>query len=262
MGQGTELKKALDALTPRSHQAQEVSVNFNEIELDELEIEEAMRKAREEKFYRLQREAYREKLFADKQPKKYTSGDLLTFFKSTFVVDDDNRDIVHQLCWYFAGEDKFPGDLKKGLLLMGGVGIGKSTLMQFFIKNQVRSYRILSCRDIESKFSTDGDEIVKQCSYMQPVAKNSDPFGHQEIGFCFDDLGTEANAKHYGKEKNVMAEIILNRYDNQIDFRATHITTNLNAERIKSEYGPRVTDRMREMFNVIEFPETAKSRRV
>lgn len=246
---------------PSSSQAKADSVNFDEIELDEIELEDAMRKAREEKFYRLQREAYREKLFADTQPKKYTSGQLLEFFSKTLVVDNDNRDIIHQMCWYFAGEKTFPGDLNKGLLLMGGVGIGKSTLMQFFIKNQVRSYRIISCREIESKFSTDGDDIVKQCSYLQPVATNSDPFGHKEIGLCFDDLGTEANAKHYGKEKNVMAEIILNRYDNQIDFRATHITTNLNAERIKNEYGARVTDRMREMFNVIEFPDTAQSRR-
>jgi DNA replication protein DnaC len=258
---GKQVRATLDALTPQSHQAQAGSANFDEIELDEFEIEEALRRGREEKFYRIQREAYRAKLFADTKPKKYTSGELLEFFKKTLVVDADNRDIVHQLCWYFACEDTFPGDLKKGLLLMGGVGIGKSTLMQFFVKNQVCSYRIMSCRDIESKFSTDGDDIVRQCSYMQPVASNSDPFSHKEIGMCFDDLGTEANAKHYGKEKNVMAEIILNRYDNMLDFRATHITTNLNAERLKAEYGARVTDRMREMFNVIEFPENAKSRR-
>lgn len=236
--------------------------SFKEIELDEFEIEEGLRRVREEKFYRLQREAYRQKLFADTKPKKYTSIELFDFFASKFTIDDYNRYIVNQLCFYFSGtKDFFDGDLNKGLLLFGGVGIGKSTLMQFFIKNQVRSYRLMHCRDIESKFSTDGEDIVKQCSYMQPVSKNSDPFGHQEIGLCFDDLGTEANAKHYGKEKNIMAEIILNRYDNQLPFTATHITTNLNAERIKSEYGPRVADRMREMFNMIQFPETAPSRR-
>jgi DNA replication protein DnaC len=261
MGQGTELKKALDALTPQSHQAQAGSANFDEIELDEFEIEEALRRGREEKFYRIQREVYRAKLFADTQPKRYSAAELFKFYKDKYTVDDDNMHAIQQLCHYFSEAERFEGDLKKGLLLMGGVGIGKSTLMQFFVKNQVCSYRIMSCRDIESKFSTDGDDIVRQCSYMQPVATNSDPFGHKEIGMCFDDLGTEANAKHYGKEKNVMAEIILNRYDNMLDFRATHITTNLNAERLKAEYGARVTDRMREMFNVIEFPENAKSRR-
>jgi DNA replication protein DnaC len=74
-------------------------------------------------------------------------------------------------------------------------------------------------------------------------------------------LGTEANAKHYGHEKNVMAEIILNRYDNNLPYHCTHITTNLTADEIKAQYGTRVTDRIREMFNIIKFPVGAKSRR-
>lgn len=119
----------------------------------------------------------------------------------------------------------------------------------------------MSCREIESDFSSEGEKSVSYCSYNIQIATNSNPFGHQVIGFCFDDLGTEANAKYFGKEKNVMAEIILNRYDNKLDFHSTHITTNLTADKIKEQYGTRVTDRMKEMFNIITFDKNAKSRR-
>ena len=133
--------------------------------------------------------------------------------------------------------------------------------MQFFKRNQKFSYRVISCRDVENDFAVNGEGSLSNFSYNMDVAVNSNPFGHKEIGFCFDDLGTESNGKHYGKEKNVMAEIILNRYDNQLHGHCTHITTNLTAEHILEQYGSRVTDRMREMFNIITFDKGAKSRR-
>lgn len=256
----------LEGLTPNLKKEESLvpfDNQFNEIELSEEEATEALRLAREIKYYQIQREEYRKKIIADMEPKKYSAAQLHYFFKKAgLVTDDDNIYVVQQLCLYFSESDKFNGDLNKGILLMGGIGLGKSTLLEFFKKNQVLSYKVLSCREIESKYSSDGDEIVRQLSYMQPVMANSDPFGHKEIGLCFDDLGTETNGKHYGKDKNVLSEIISNRYDNQLDNRATHITTNLTAEDIKKEYGPRIADRMRQMFNIIQFPTGAKSRRV
>lgn len=207
------------------------------------------------------REAYNEKLRSDRVPLTYTSEFLFETFEKNYNVDSDNEAIVLNLCRYFTNDKTFDGDLNKGLLLVGGVGIGKTTLMQFFKRNQKFSYRLMSCREIESDFSLEGEKSVSYCSYNVQIATNSNPFGHQEIGFCFDDLGTEANGKHFGKEKNVMAEIILNRYDNQLPGHCTHITTNLTADQIKAQYGTRVTDRMREMFNIITFASNAKSRR-
>lgn len=234
---------------------------FDDIELTEEEKAEAIRKGKEEKHYKLKREAYNEKLRSDRIQLAYSAEYIFDLFEKTYTVDDDNIDIILNLCRYFTNDKTFQGDLNKGLLLVGGVGIGKTTLMQFFKRNQKFSYRLMSCREIESDFSLEGEKSVSYCSYNVPIATNSNPFGHQEIGFCFDDLGTEANGKHFGKEKNVMAEIILNRYDNQLPGHCTHITTNLTAEQIKAQYGTRVTDRMREMFNIITFDSKAKSRR-
>jgi hypothetical protein len=116
-----------------------------------------------------------------------------------------------------------------------------------------------------------GQEVIEQYSENVQVAVNANPFGHQEVGYCFDDLGTEnAVTKHFGNAKNVMTDIILNRYDRikmltpegeQADFRGTHITTNLSVDEIEKLYGSRFLDRLREMMNVIEFPEKTLSRR-
>jgi hypothetical protein len=178
-----------------------------------------------------------------------------------YNIDEFNIVAVHQICMYFSGDPQFKGDLNKGLFLAGGVGVGKTSIMKFFIKNQRMSYRVDSCRDVETNYAAYGDEWLDKLSVNIPISSNSDYFGHQEIGLCFDDLGTEANGKHYGKEKNVMAELILNRYDNNLPMISTHFTTNLTTEEIKKQYGTRVTDRLREMVNIITFPKEAKTRR-
>lgn len=238
-----------------------LSENFDHIELTEEETADALRDGREKKHYKLKQIEYRQRLMQTREYRNYSAAQVLEFFGMQYEVDNDNFEIVSELCKYFTGDGTFKGDLNKGLLLAGGVGVGKTSMMKFFMKNQIKSYRLESCREIESKFSEQGEQFIYFCSFLVPIAINADPFGHQAIGICFDDLGTEANAKYYGKEKNVMAEIILNRYDNKLPYNATHITTNLTAEEIFKQYGSRVTDRMREMFNIITFVPGTKSRR-
>lgn len=250
----------LDELTPSLKMEKTLEL-YSEIELDEAETAEALRKGRELKYFKLKREEYNERLRRVTNPLKYDTDQLCKMLNDVLTIDESNAEIALNLCRYFTRNKLFNGDLNKGLLIVGGVGVGKTTLMQFFQRNQTFSYRVVSCRDIETDFSMEGDKSVLYCSSNIEIAVNSNPFGHKEIGFCFDDLGTESNAKHYGKEKNVMAEIILNRYDNQLHMCSTHITTNLTAEQIKQQYGTRVTDRMKEMFNIITFDKNAKSRR-
>jgi DNA replication protein DnaC len=78
-------------------------------------------------------------------------------------------------------------------------------------------------------------------------------FNQKRAGYCFDDLGTEETKSHFGNKINVMAEIILNRYDNKtaMGWEFTHVTTNLSADEIEQYYGSRVRSRFREMFNAI-----------
>lgn len=239
----------------------EVSNQYADIDLTEEQIQEALRAAREKEYFRRRHEAYLSSLTTERQYPQFRAEELMDFFKMQYQVDDANRAVVANLCFYFSGDKRFSGDLNKGLLLSGGVGVGKTSLMQFFARNQIFSYRMVHCRDVEKNFAQDGYDAIDKYSNNLPVAINANPFGHQIIGFCFDDLGTEENSKHYGKEKNMMAEILLNRYDFKLPYHSTHITTNLTAAEIKEQYGTRVTDRLREMVNVITFDKNTQSRR-
>lgn len=231
---------------------------YSHIDLTDKEAEEGLRFAREQKHFLIKRLEYAEQLRTSKSAPKFSAEQLFQFFSAHFDVDGDNQIIVKNLCCYFTDDRRFRGDLNKGLLLFGGVGTGKTTLMNYFRRNQKASYRVMSCREIESDFSSVGEKVVHDCSYNLRIAEN--PFCQTSIGLCMDDLGTETNGKFYGKEKNVMAEILLNRYQNQ-DLIFTNVTTNLSLEEIINQYGDRVADRFREMFNLIEFPTEAKSRR-
>ncbi len=80
--------------------------------------------------------------------------------------------------------------------------------------------------------------------------------------YCFDDLGTENSLKYYGNECNVMAEVLLSRYELFIQKKMlTHLTTNLSATEIENLYGNRVRSRMREMFNLVSFGSQVKDKR-
>ena len=80
--------------------------------------------------------------------------------------------------------------------------------------------------------------------------------------YCFDDLGVEPTGRFFGKDCNVMGEVILSRYELFINHRVkTHGTTNLNAQELEERYGNRVRSRMRERFNLIGFDKGSKDKR-
>ena len=123
-------------------------------------------------------------------------------------------------------------------------------LLQYFLPREKR-HIIKSCRDVSFEFIQDGYEVIAQYS------RQSFHY-HRPRTYCFDDLGTENSLKYYGNDCNIMAEILLPRYDLLI----THLTTNLNSSEIEQIYGPRVRSRMREMFNLIYFLNDSKDKRL
>lgn len=253
--------------------------DFKEIELTPEEEQEALRLAREAKFYREKKKAYWETVVADPEIKLFTTDELYGRVKASknaqgrpFILDNSNREIVKLICQYFANDPAFENEersLRKGLAMMGNVGVGKTFLMAFFHLNQNQSYVMANCRKIEGLWIEQMSNkekplrnVIDYHSGSIQSAVNSNPFGHQALGTCFDDLGTETSpSKSYGEEKNVMGEILMNRYESGLPFNYTHITTNLSAHDVGIKYGTRVRDRFREMFNLIQFDNTAKSRR-
>ncbi|WP_291096878.1 MULTISPECIES: ATP-binding protein [unclassified Flavobacterium] len=168
---------------------------------------------------------------------------------------------ITKLISYFLDDEttaaKFDLDLTKGILLSGPVGCGKTTLMALmrYVPQPNKKFFLKPCRDISFEFIKDGYEVIHRYSH-----------GHnthaEHKNYCFDDLGTEKNLKYFGNECNVMAEIILSRYDIFISKKIyTHITTNLSATEIETAYGNRVRSRLRNMLNLIAFDKNTKDKR-
>lgn len=182
-------------------------------------------------------------------------------YRPDFRIFDEDRDIVFRLLVYFLRDERnaerYGLSLRKGLLITGPVGCGKTSLMNL-IKLTLppeQRYIVKSCREVSFEFIQEGYTIIRKYSNLS--FKNDIP-----KVYCFDDLGTENSLKYFGNDCNVMAEILLSRYDLFLTRRMlTHITTNLNSSEIEEIYGTRVRSRLREQFNLIAFSESAKDKR-
>ena len=252
---------------------------YSEIELTQEEVEWALAEARSKKSAAIKLEEYRKELTKEIKPVRYTYGQLLKYIYDLddFVVDEDNAEVVDLLCRYFSEDKSFENffdpngrkySLSKGILLFGSVGVGKTRLMELFRNNQKASYIPIACQDVEACYAKNGPDrnettgewgLSRYFGLVTLTSRNQ--YGQEYLGFMFDDLGQEnASTKYFGTERNVMQEVLSQRYKNNLH-ENTHLTTNLSGDQITATYGIRVADRMREMFNLIVFPKTAKSRR-
>lgn len=182
---------------------------------------------------------------------------------NTFTISDGERGIIFGLLAWFLNDElvaeEMGIDLRKGILLSGPIGCGKTTLMKIMrqMPFKRRNYSIISSREIVSEFMLNGYEVLE--TYSRGMLRD-----HQRIprNFCFDDLGAETTSKYYGNQCNVMAEILLTRYDLYKDQGIiTHATTNLTADELESAYGNRLRSRMREMYNLFGYEENSLDKR-
>ncbi|MBO0950857.1 hypothetical protein [Fibrella forsythiae] len=180
-----------------------------------------------------------------------------------FLIDGYRLPIYQQLAAYFTGDYSLFGQQlnpNKGLLIFGGFGVGKSLMMRLFRENAIQSYRVISSREIASQYRESGTFA----KYKAPFWNNYSHchFGQRTIGLCIDDAGAETIASHFGNALNVIAEILQDRYDKpELRGPMTHIITNATTVELKDAYGPRVYNRLQQLFNVVTFDEEATSLR-
>lgn len=178
-----------------------------------------------------------------------------------FKILESDYPIIYKLIAYFVKDEaacfQYDINLNKGIILSGPVGCGKTSLMNLMkqLSPQDNKFFVKPCRDISFEFIQDGYEIIHK--YSKGKLYQSEP-----KTICFDDLGTENNLKYFGNECNVMAEILLSRYDIFTSKKIqTHITTNLSASEIETHYGNRVRSRLRELCNLIAYDRYSEDKR-
>ena len=187
-------------------------------------------------------------------------------FGNEFKIRPVDYKIIFQLLVYFYYDldnaERLGINLKKGILLSGPIGCGKTSLMYLmrFLLAKDEQFSVVSTRDIRLEFLRDGFQVVEKYSSKSFLV------GQDVIrpkAYCFDDLGLEGDLSYYGNETNVMSDILLGRYPLFIHHRMkTHATTNLSTDEIEEVYGNRVRSRMREMFNLIAFDHKVVDKRI
>lgn len=131
---------------------------------------------------------------------------------------------------------------KKGVLLRGNVGSGKTTIMKAFwnaLSSAEIGFGMKTSLTVSGEFATKGHNGISKY-----ISKPKDRFTGI---FCFDDLGMEGNSKFYGNDLNVMASIIAYRYELFKQGIVTHFTTNLTNKEIEFNYGDAALSRLHEM---------------
>ncbi len=157
-------------------------------------------------------------------------------FEGGFIIDDQNREPLRELFQIFENE-------KYGVLIAGNTGSGKS--LAFTALNKILhpksnlQFRIEQAQDIIHDYNNFGDEILNSF--------------HNSQNYLIDDIGIEKIGKHYGKDCNVIGDLINIRYSQWVSNGAkTHFTTNLNGSELKEKYGDRIASRLNEMSKSVK----------
>ena len=157
-----------------------------------------------------------------------------------------NEYLEKQLCemahWLTSPSSHF------GILLCGGCGNGKSTMLKAF-QQLLNSLHIPKPDDD----STYGIQIV-DAKYIAYLCKNNYESYRKLISvnmLGIDDLGTEpSEVMDYGNIYTPVIDLLTKRYEEQL---FTMITTNLTPQQIREHYGDRIADRLNEMVKKIVF---------
>lgn len=119
----------------------------------------------------------------------------------------------------------------RGLMLMGGCGLGKTILGMYVLPGLI----LHSTR------------LVTRCYTAQEMNERPDEVVAKRI-VSLDDVGTEEISIKYGERRNVFAEVMDNA---EKKGNLVIATTNLNGDGLRQRYGDRVIDRIRSTMRVI-----------
>ena len=164
---------------------------------------------------------------------------------NTFSDNDELQGHIVQIARMFTEPTT-----KYGILLCGGVGNGKSSMM-YALQNLIRSLEIplignttvgtWGMRVESAKFIYNQVKVDSQ-KYRQ--IQNANMLG-------IDDLGEEEPTLiNYGNRVTPVIDLISYRYNRML---FTMVTTNLTPAQIRATYGDRIADRFNEMMLILPY---------
>lgn len=175
-----------------------------------------------------------------KQFYRYMAWSSEVNFGKTLIVSDDTKPLITAVCFFLSRDPRFEKDLgysfKKGLMIRGTSGLGKTHTVRCVADNDLNPVKIYDMLEVADIVKSEGECLVAT-----------------DKTIYLDDVGTEAcPVKYYGTEINWVKDFIEQYYSSGKPFSKLMLSTNLSAENIETKYGYRVRSRMREMFNVID----------
>ena len=158
---------------------------------------------------------------------------------------------LSNLTHYFINSQEGELDLNKGILIWGGVGTSKTTLLKTFEE-------FTKVNDIPTKFQFSKMERLVEVATTEPKALPNHLKALTQQNRVFDDWGVEVNDK-WGDGKTYFNNIILARYKKRANIK-THFTTNYslspkNLPNLEQIYSPRIISRLKEMVNLVGLGE-------
>jgi hypothetical protein len=167
----------------------------------------------------------------------YIANDIvLARQRRQFVIDDNNRSVIRFLLYYFNGcplaEEVFPGrgyKLHKNIMLQGGVGVGKTMLMQVFSEYLMR---------IRSPRFFYNLSVTQMVNYYT-LHNNLDRFTFNEeenrgfqctpVNICLNDIGIQ-DKTFFGMDTGLLTDEFLHaRNEIWTQYgKCAHLTTNLD----------------------------------
>lgn len=161
-----------------------------------------------------------------------------------FVIDDYNRDIIRFLLYYFNGcslaEEVFPGrgyKLHKNVMLQGGVGVGKTMLMQIFSEYlmRIRSPRFfynLSVTQMVNYYTLHNN--LDRFTFNEEENKG---FQCTPVNICLNDIGIQ-DKTFFGMDTGLLTDEFLHaRNEIWTQYgKCAHLTTNLDDKALRKRF--------------------------